>query len=422
MRAGRIPARSARISCEPNGRGRPVRVVQVSDADPRVVLAALRAALDGSGPAVGLAPTAVGLGGRAVGPSPTASALQEIGAPAPVPARAEVPEGTAVLIATSGSTGMPKQVVIGRAALVAGARATAARIGAGRWLLALPAGYVAGIQVLTRSLVHGEEPVLLDARFGPESFTVGARRLAGSRAYTSLVPAQLVTLLEDADASAALRSFEAVLIGGQAMPAALVDRARAAGVRIVRTYGATETSGGCVYDGVPLEGVTVRVRDGEVQVGGPTLADGYLADPALTDAAFLRDPDGTRWYRTGDAGSLECGVLRVHGRLDNVIVTGGINVSLDRVEQLVRAVPGLYSAVVVGVVDPRWGEASVVVVARDAGQQPGDPQLLEQARAAVAAGIGAHARPQRLVLVDELPLLASGKPDRAAIRRAIAAR
>lgn len=390
-----------------------MRLEPLSDAEPRAVLVALRAALDGTGPAVGL--------------GVNASVPQAIAASVPAPA--EVPEGTAVVIATSGSTGVPKQVVISRTALIAGARATAARIGPGRWLLALPAGYVAGIQVLTRSLVQGEEPVLLDARFGPESFVAATRRLAGGRAYTSLVPAQLATLLEADDAAAALRSFEAVLIGGQALPAALRDRACAAGVRIVRTYGATETSGGCVYDGVPLDAVTVRVRDGEVQLAGPTLADGYLGDPALTEAAFPSDPDGTRWYRTGDAGSIESGVLRVHGRLDNVIVTGGINVSLDRVEQLVRAVPGLHSAVVVGVADARWGEASVIVAARgpeqvggpDRLEQAGAPDRLEQARAAVAAGIGPHARPQRLVLVDRLPTLASGKPDRQAIRRAAGA-
>lgn len=162
----------------------------------------------------------------------------------------------------------------------------------------------------------------------------------------------------------ALRSFERILVGGQALPAATLERAEAAQVRIARTYGSTETSGGCVYDGVPLRGVGVRIERGEVQVSGPTLADGYLDDPERTDAAFLRDRDGTRWYRTGDAGLFEDGVLRVRGRLDNVIVSGGINVSLDRVERIVRGIPGLAMAVVVGVPDARWGEASVIVASR----------------------------------------------------------
>ena len=133
---------------------------------------------------------------------------------------------------------------------------------------------------------------------------------------------------------------------------------------IVRTYGSTETSGGCVYDGRPLRGVSVRIVDGEVQIAGPTLAEGYLGDAETTDAVFRRSSDGTRWYLTGDAGIIEDDVLRVRGRIDNVIVSGGVNISLDRVERVVRGIPGLESAVVVGIPDPRWGETSVVVVAR----------------------------------------------------------
>jgi o-succinylbenzoate---CoA ligase len=151
------------------------------------------------------------------------------------------------------------------------------------------------------------------------------------------------------------------------------------------------------------------------------LADGYLADPAATDAAFVRDDDGRRWYRTGDAGLIEDDILRVRGRIDNVIVSGGINVSLDRVERIVRAVAGLESAVVVGIPDPQWGEASVVVVARGEALRRSESVQLEEARSAVADQIGAHARPARLVLVDDLATLPSGKPDRETIRAAVAA-
>jgi O-succinylbenzoic acid--CoA ligase len=158
-----------------------------------------------------------------------------------------------------------------------------------------------------------------------------------------------------------------------------------------------------------------------VQVSSPTLADGYLGDPDATDNVFLREPDGSRWYRTGDAGLIEDGVLRVRGRLDNVIVTGGINVSLDRVEKIVRTVPGLEGAVVVGIADGTWGEASVVVAARGEALRRSESIQLETARSAVAAEIGAHARPVRLVLVDELAMLPSGKPDREGIRRLVAA-
>ncbi|MEI3868454.1 AMP-binding protein [Microbacterium sp. CCNWLW134] len=378
----------------------------VDGDDPRDILPALRAAVLGAGPALGLGMT-------------DAARPEE-----------EVPAGTAVVVTTSGSTGIPKRVVLSRSALTASALATAARIGDGAWLLALPASYVAGLQVLVRSLVADRQPGLLSGPFQPQAFASAALMLVSSEnghrvpTFTSLVPAQLIRLLDAAEhdtaVRTALRSFEAILIGGQALPAAVLERAEEAGARIVRTYGATETSGGCVYDGVPLDGVGLRIENGEVQLSGPTLAEGYLDDPVRTDAAFVTARDGTRWYRTGDAGLIDDGVLRVRGRLDNVIVSGGINVSLDRVERVVRSVPGLHSAVVVGVADDRWGEASVIVAARGEALRRSEATQLAEARAAVAAEIGAHARPSRLILVDEVAALPSGKPDREAIRRLVA--
>lgn len=373
--------------------------------DPREILRGLRGALHGAGPALGL------------------------GLVSDLPA--EVSPGTAVVVTTSGSTGVPKSVVLSRDALTASALATADRVGEGAWLLALPPSYVAGMQVLVRSIVADREPAILSGAFTPQAFASAARMMASSvgglrvPTYTSLVPAQVAKLLDAATADSAvleaLRSFEAILVGGQALPPAILERAQDAGAHLVRTYGATETSGGCVYDGTPLRGVGVRVRKGEVQLSGPTLADGYLGAPELTENAFRRDPDGTRWYRTGDAGILEDGVLRVRGRIDNVIVSGGVNVSLDRVERIVRTVPGLASAVVVGVPDKRWGEASVIVATRGEALRRSEAVQLEEARGAVGEEIGPHARPSRLVLVDELELLPSGKPDREAIRRAVAA-
>lgn len=383
-----------------------MKLEPVASDDPREIVRALRRALHGAGPAL-----ALGAGGA--GPM-------------------EVRAGTAVVVTTSGSTGVPKSVVLSRDALTASALATAERVGEGAWLLALPASYVAGMQVLVRAIIADREPALLSGSFTPQAFTAAALMMVSTEhgqrvpTYTSLVPAQLTTLLNAAESDAAvlnaLRSFEAILIGGQALPARTLERAHDAGVRIVRTYGSSETSGGCVYDGTALRGTSVQIIEGEVQIAGPTLADGYLDDQERTDAAFHRDAQGTRWYRTGDAGAIEDAVLRVHGRIDNVIVSGGLNISLDRVERVVRGIPGLESAVVVGVPDARWGEASVLVVARGEALQRGESVQLEQARAAVAAEIGAHARPSRLMVVDTLAMLPSGKPDREALRAAAAAR
>ncbi|UIN32301.1 AMP-binding protein [Microbacterium binotii] len=363
----------------------------------RGVLGAVRAALDGAGPAV------------------------HLGGAAPVP----VPAGVAAVVTTSGSTGYPKDVLLSRSALIASASSTAARIGEGTWLLALPATYVAGLQVLVRSLLAGHEPAILEGRFSVEGFVAAARGMAsaahGARTptYTSLVPAQVNQLVAAADAPevrAALASFEAILVGGQALPDAVRERAASLGARIVRTYGASETSGGCVYDGVPLDGVRVRIADGEVQLSGPMLADGYRDDPERTAAAFVRDDAGQRWYRTGDAGSFEDRRLRVAGRLDNVIVSGGVNVSLDRVERVVRGLPGFADAVVVGAAHERWGETPVVVVP---GADAAASARLDEVRVAVGADLGAPARPDRIEVVASIPLLASGKPDRRALRALI---
>ncbi|WP_249521712.1 AMP-binding protein [Microbacterium sp. ER1] len=346
-------------------------------------------------------------------------------------APAEVDDGIAAVIATSGSSGVPKRVALSGEALRASAEATAARIGSGRWLLALPAGYVAGLQVMVRSILAGTEPTRIEGRFTSRAFAEATRSMRHATTagvlpalYTSLVPAQIATLL-DASAEpgvlAALQAYEAILVGGQALPEPLRERAADLGVRLVRTYGSTETSGGCVYDGVPLDTVNVRAVDGELRIAGPMLAEGYLGDPALTARTFARDEHGIRWYRTGDLGLIEDGVVRVHGRADNVIVSGGINISLDRVERIVRAVPGLHQAVVVAVDDERWGEASVIVAARGEALRRSESEQLAQAREAVAGEIGAHARPSRLILVDELDVLSSGKPDREAIRRMVSA-
>lgn len=378
-----------------------MRLAPAASGDPRDVLRALRAAVLGAGPAVAL-------GG---GDLPD-----------------DVPPGTAAVVTTSGSSGVPKAVVISRNALIGSAYATAARIGEGAWLLAVPATYVAGVQVIVRALLADREPAVVAGPFRPEPFAAAALGMAshvdGARvpSFTSLVPAQLQRLLDaaehDTDVARALRSFEAILIGGQALAPAVRERAEAAGARIVRTYGSSETSGGCVYDGIPLDGVGMRLVDGEVQLSGPTLADGYLGDPVRTASVFPVDADGTRWYRTGDGGEIADGVLHVTGRLDNVIVSGGVNVSLDRVEAAVRGIAGLASAVVVPIPDATWGQGSAVVVPGLAA--PDEVAVLATVRRVVGDAVGAPARPARVVSLVEMPTLSSGKPDRAALRALLA--
>ena len=306
-------------------------------------------------------------------------------------------DDVALVVPTSGSTGEPKGVALPAAALAASADATAERLGGpGHWLLALPVTHVAGLQVVLRSLRAGTPPVPVDPG-SPADFVAGTARLPAGRRYTSLVPTQLRRLL-DRGATAALRAYDAVLLGGAAAPSGLVAEARAAGVAVVVTYGMSETSGGCVYDGVPLRGVTVALDDtGRIVLGGPVLARGYLGGP----------PFGGRFV-TADLGRLAGGRLEVLGRADDVIVTGGEKVDPAAVEAALTELPAVREAGVVGVADPEWGQRVVAAVV--------GALTLDQARAHVAARVAPAAAPRELTVVPALPLLPSGKLDRAALR------
>jgi O-succinylbenzoic acid--CoA ligase len=370
----------------------PRPLAATSAADPLVVLRGLEAALTG-GPA--LLPVAVD------------------GPQLPTRAPADVPERVALVVETSGSTGTGKRVALSSAALLAGAAAADAALGGpGGWVLALPTHYIAGLNVLTRSIVAGTTPVVLPpGHFDAGAFADAADRLevgpAAPRRYTSLVPVQLARVLEDPRATAALTRFDAVLVGGQATPATLTERARVAGVRVVTTYGASETSGGCVYDGVPFDTVRAEAVDGELQLTGPMLAEGYLGDDERTAAVFT-ERDGHRWYRTGDAATIEGGGVRVAGRLDDVVVSGGEKVPLGAVERIVRELPGQDGAVVTRRASGEWGEVPVVVTEQ--------PVPLEVVRARVGDALGRAARPAAVLVVDRMPMLPSGKPDRRAVR------
>ena len=314
-------------------------------------------------------------------------------------AASEEPEP--LVVETSGSTGEPKRVLLSRRAVLASVTATERRLGgSGRWVLALPPTYVAGIQVICRSLVAGHEPVLADSQ----------ESLASSLepgGFLSLVPTQLHRLLDDPEDVAALRELHTILLGGGPIDPALRSRAAEAGLRVVATYGSAETAGGCVYDGYPLDGVDVAVdSDGRIRISGPVLFDGYDGDPDLSSRVLVEG-----WFLTSDAGRLDDdGRLHVLGRVDDVVVSGGVNVPLPAVAARLRAHPGVAAAEVVGVPDPEWGQRVVAFVVTTG------PVSLDDVRDWVAETHPRSWAPRDVVCVDELPMLDNGKVDRMALR------
>ncbi|MGW1743236.1 o-succinylbenzoate--CoA ligase [Nocardia sp. NPDC001965] len=319
----------------------------------------------------------------------------------------------ALVVTTSGTTGVPKGAMLTAAALRASGDATHERLGGpGSWLLALPTHHIAGLQVLLRSLLAGTEPTVVDVSGGflPEALAGAIAGMGGERRYTSLVPTQLIKVLEAPAATAALAELDAVLIGGAAIPAPVHERARDAGINVVRTYGMSETCGGCVYDGVPLTGARVRIEDDRILLGGDMLAAGYRNIP---DHPAFAEPG---WFRTDDAGVFSDGVLRVLGRLDEAISTGGLLVIPQVVEAVLATHPAVSECVVLGLPDERLGQRVAVAVV----PAPGTAPTLDDIRAHISAELDAVAVPRELTLVEEIPLLGPGKPDRGALRRHLA--
>ncbi|HEV7978326.1 o-succinylbenzoate--CoA ligase [Amycolatopsis sp.] len=324
-----------------------------------------------------------------------------------------VEPGTAVIVATSGSTGAPKGVLLSAEALVASAEATHRRLGgAGRWLLATPAQYIGGLQVLVRSLVAGTEPaVMAEGGFRAEDFAEAAKPvLAGEGPfYTALVPTQLTRLLDaGGDGLAAAKAFDAIVVGAAATSGALRERAADAGVSIVPAYGMSETASGCVYDGFPLDGVRVELgEDGRIALAGSVLAHGYRLQPELTAESFV---DGR--FLTSDRGQLHSdGRLEVLGRIDDMINTGGVKVAAAPIERVLTSQSGVREACVVGLPDPQWGEAVVALVV--AGATPPD---IETLRSAVREELGTASTPKRIEFASALPLRGPGKIDRAEVK------
>ena len=406
------------------------------------LLEALGAALDGTGPA--LLPVDPRL------PAERVAALLQALRPATLetldgPQRLDpgdspgVAPGTAVVIATSGSTGEPKGVELGAAALRHSARASLDRIGARpgeAWLSCLPPSHISGLQVFVRSLLSGAAPVVLDrldallVRGDDPPGPSAIRRLGGNTPparpaspanhslagesdpprYVSLVPTQVRHLLDEPGGREALAGFRAILLGGAAVPAGLRAEAAAAGARVITTYGMSETCGGCVYDGAPLDGVSVRIGpDGRIQLAGPVLFSGYREQPGLTAAAL----DGG-WFVTSDLGEVDdSGRLTVRGRADGMINTGGEKVAADEVASVLEDCPAVREAVVVGRPDPEWGElVTAIVVPADPAAPPG----LDLLRGFARGRLPGYAAPRAVVVVPAVPLLSSGKPDLQALR------
>ena len=325
----------------------------------------------------------------------------------------DIDDDVALVVATSGTTGAPKGALLSAAALSVSASATHDRLGGpGSWLLALPPYHIAGVQVLVRSVLAGTVPVELDvsAGFDVAQLPGAVRKLGGGRRYTSLVAAQLAKALSDPAAVTALAELDAVLIGGGPAPQPILDAAAAAGVKVVRTYGMSETAGGCVYDGVPLDGVRLRLlADGRIVIGGATLAKGYRnpADP---------DPFGEPgWFRTDDLGAVDhAGALTVLGRVDDAISTGGLTVLPQPVEAALRTHPAISDTAVFGLPDDRLGQRVVAaIVVRDGCAPP----TLDALREHLASTLDATAAPRELHILDALPRRGIGKVDRTELVR-----
>ncbi|WP_446226295.1 o-succinylbenzoate--CoA ligase [Nocardia sp. IBHARD005] len=364
------------------------------------VMPHLRQALDGSGPAWLPIPTTDRREARRL-----SDALKP-GDP--------IDDDVALVVTTSGTTGIPKGALLGTEALRASGNATHDRLGGpGSWLLALPTHHIAGIQVLLRSILAGTDPTVLDVSGGflPEALAGAVSAMRGPRRYTALVPTQLIKSLDSPVAAKALAELDGVLVGGAATPAPVLNRARELGITVVRTYGMSETCGGCVYEGVPLDGTEVRIEDGRVILGGAMIARGYRN---LPDHPAFAEPG---WFRTEDAGSFDDGVLSISGRLDEAIMTGGLLVIPQVVEAVLANHPGIRECIVLGLPDERLGQRVAVAIV----PAPGAAPTLDELRAHVVAELDSIAAPRELAVLSEIPLRGPGKPDRTALRKLLLA-
>jgi O-succinylbenzoic acid--CoA ligase len=321
----------------------------------------------------------------------------------PATSAGRLPSGTALVVPTSGSTGTPRAVVLSHAALAASTAASLAALHCGpgeRWALALPVRHIAGLQVLARARALGTTPYVVADPGDPAALAAAAAHAE----HIAIVPTQLVRCL---DAGVDLTGFRSVLVGGGPLAPDRAVQARAAGVRLVQSYGMTETCGGCVYDGRPLPGVEIDVVEGCIRLRGPMLATGYL-DPSPADAARFT-PDG--WFVTDDLGRLSADAdgttrLEVLGRGDDVINTGGVKVVPATVEAALRTLSVVRDVVVLAVPDAEWGERiRAVVVPTD----PAGPPTLDELRDALDGLLPSSHAPRELLLVETIARDGLGK-------------
>lgn len=307
------------------------------------------------------------------------------------------PDSIAVIVTTTGSTGVAKEVALTAQAVIASAQASHKFLGAKsgqRWSLLLPLTHIAGVNVLVRCLELQSQPI--DLRNFKGRYPIAD--------YTAIVPTQLYRALHgDERLLHHLQSAKAVLVGGAHLPQHLRDQAEHHKITIVTTYGMSETSGGCVYDGVPLDGVEVEIdKRSLVRISGKTLASTYLNAESEWHDTF----DGT-WFTTQDIGEYVDEVLQILGRADEIIISGGENVSLRAIDELLSLHFPQIQAVAFAVSDIEWGHALNLAIVGEI-EHSTLITFLENT-------LGVAAKPKKIHTVTSIPHIGIGKIDRKAL-------
>jgi len=377
-------------------------------------------ALDGTGPAI--APIAAGSESFI---TQTLEALRPDDSRYPLES-----SDIAIVSATSGSTGTPKGVMLSQQALTASASAFGNRFGTNnRWVVSMPAHRIAGIMVLVRSWFHNSpfeiDPSVGGARtFEAAAFAATTMRAVresnkdGRALMVSLVPTQIARLLESGSVGIeALQSYDLVLSGAAATSQPMLNKLRELGIKVSVSYGMTETCGGCVFDGRPLDGVKISlgtkddVEPGRVTISGPVAASGYRLRPDLDAVSFISGQ-----IQTHDVGKLDSsGLLHILGRLDDVVTVGGVNVALSAVESLIRHHPAIEDVAVIDLQDELWGSIPIAYAVTRT-HVPDTSNLISEIQSTIRDQIGRAAVPRTVQFVSALPMLDSGKIDRISLR------